>query len=80
MKAVAYMKPGDWAWIGLGVYVLVWDRFCPPGQLLSQRMDVYRAVEPVVTYSVFAYVVGHLTRKWPARVDPLTRLAIWLGK
>lgn len=68
------MSPGDRAWLALGAGVLTYELLCPPGQLMSQRMDAYRQRHPVLTHLVITYLALHLTRRWPAPIDPLHRL------
>ena len=74
------MKPGDWAWLGLAVTILVYEAAAPSGQLLSQRVDAYRERHPVATHMTITYLALHLTRRWPKPLDPLHQLACRLGK
>lgn len=74
------MKSGDWAWIALGAAVVAYEVFSPHGELLSEACDRYRRTQPIPTYLAIAYVAGHLARLWPERIDPLTLLAIRLGR
>lgn len=74
------MRAGDWAWLTLTAGVVVYELVAPPGQLLSEMMDVYRAAHPLTINCVIVYLAGHLTRVWPASVDPLTVLASWWAR
>ena len=74
------MKSGDWAWVALGTAVFAYEAFAPRGELLSEACDRYRQSRPIATYLTIAYLAGHSARAIPARIDPLTQLAIWLGK
>lgn len=74
------MRAGDWAWVVILSLVVAYELFCPPGQLLSQAMDAYRAAHPFLVQGAIVYLAGHLTRVWPAHFDPLTVLGIWLGR
>lgn len=69
------MSHHDWAWITLAVGVVVYEILAPPGQLMSEGMDKYRRHHPWVTVLAVVYVATHLLRVWPARIDPLHRLA-----
>ena len=66
--------------MAIAVFVVVYELACPPGQLLSQAMDGYRAAHPVLVWICVVYTAGHLLRVWPAAVDPLSLLWTWLGR
>lgn len=74
------MRSGDYAWLAMAAAILVYEVAAPRGELLTQAADRYRARRPVATYLVIAYIAGHLTRIWPQRLDPLTRLSSWAGR
>lgn len=74
------MRHGDWAWITLAVGVLSYEIMAPPGQLLSEAVDKYRARHPWVTVLAVGYVATHLLRVWPAPIDPLHQLARKLAR
>lgn len=74
------MKPGDWAWVSLGTGIFIYEIACPRGELLSEACDRYRNAHPLLTYAGIIYVAAHLARIIPEQVDPLTRLADWLGR
>ena len=63
------MKAGDWAWVALGAGVLVWDVWCPRGEMLSDASTRYVRAHPVVARAVMGYVAGHVMHVWPRRVD-----------
>lgn len=69
------MTAGDRAWLALAAGVVAYDVMAQPGEMLSQRMDAYRQRHPILTHLVIIYLAAHLTRRWPAHVDPLHRLA-----
>lgn len=73
------MKPSDHAWLALGAGIIAYEARAPHGELMSQAVDRYRARRPILTNAVVIYIAGHLTRVWPAHLDPLTRLARWAG-
>jgi hypothetical protein len=70
------MKHGDSAWATIGLGVLVYELYAPPGQLLSERVDCYRMRYPILTNAVILYLALHLLRVWPQPVDPLHQIAI----
>lgn len=74
------MRHGDYAWLALAAAVIAYEAAAPSGQLLSQRMDLYRNRHPYLTHLSIAYVALHLTRRWPQPLDPLHRMAAWLDK
>lgn len=74
------MKAGDWAWLALAVGILGYEAAAPRGQLLSERVDAYRASHPTITLALLVYIPLHLARLWPRRLDPLHRLAVKLGR
>lgn len=72
------MKPANVAWLTLAVAVLAYEVTAAARrdwELLSEAADRYRASHPVATHLTVVYVAGHLLRRWPARADPLARLA-----
>ena len=72
MKAVAYMRAGDVAWLAIFGYEVV--ALIKKWELLSEAMDRYRIAQPVLTYAGIGYCALHLARRIPERVDPLTLL------
>ena len=72
------MRPGDYAWLALAAAVLGYEIAAATRrdwELLSEAADRYRAGHPVITHLTVVYLAGHLTRRWPARVDPRHRMA-----
>ena len=72
------MRPGDYAWLALAAAVLGYEIAVATRRdwdLLSEAADRSRAGHPVITHLTVVYLAGHLTRRWPARVDPLHRMA-----
>ena len=74
------MKPGDWAWAALAAGIIGYEIGAPRGQLLSERVDAYRDSHPIITFAIICYIPLHLARVWPQSIDPLTQLAIRLGR
>lgn len=69
------MHRGDWAWSAIAAGVIAYEASCPPGELLSEAVDRYRAARPIATHLAVVYLAAHLLRRWPQRADPLTVLA-----
>lgn len=77
------MRPADWAWLGVAAAVVGYELHAAARrdwELLSEAADRYRAGHPVLTHLSVVYVAGHLLRRWPARLDPLHRLAGWIDR
>jgi hypothetical protein len=74
------MKHGDAAWAAIGLTVLVYECWAPPGQLLSEAVDKYRDRHPILTNSVIVFLAGHLLRIWPRHIDPLHQLAVRVNR
>lgn len=72
------MRPADAAWLALFAAVTAYE-IAAVGrhewELLSEAVDRYRRRHPVLVPVTVCYLAGHLTRTWPARIDPLHRLA-----
>ena len=76
------MKPADYAWAILAAAVLGYEITAATRrdwELLSEAADRYRRRRPILTHLTVAYLGAHLLRRWPARLDPLHRLALKLG-
>jgi hypothetical protein len=71
------VKHADYAWLALAAGVVTYERYAPPGQLLSEAMDRYRASHPIIARAAVCYLALHLLRAIPRRVDPLHRVATW---
>lgn len=74
-------RPADVAWLAVLGAVVAYDVVAAgrrEWELLSEACDRYRSRHPVLVHLAVSYVAGHLTRTWPARLDPLHRLADWL--
>ena len=74
------MKHADIAWLALAAGIVLYEAAAPPGQLLSQAVDRYRAKHPFITNGVILYISLHLLRQWPRRADPLHQIAVKLNK
>lgn len=76
------MRPADRAWLTLAVGVVGYEVVAcrrPGWELLSQAADRHRVRHPVLVHALAVYLAAHLTRRWPAQVDPLHRLAVKLS-
>lgn len=72
------MKTGDYAWLTLAAGVTAYEiaaALHPHTELLSEAVDRYRGARPIATYAAVVYLAGHLTRVWPQRWDPLSRIS-----
>ena len=71
------MRPADKAWATLGASILAYEIAAAVRgwELLSEAADRYRRRRPLLTHLSVFYLAGHLLRRWPARADPLHRLA-----
>lgn len=72
------MKPADIAWIAVAAAIVGYEVAAATRrdwELLSEAADRYRAGHPIATHLTVIYLAGHLLRRWPARIDPLHRLA-----
>jgi hypothetical protein len=63
------MRAADRAWLTLAAGIIVYDFAAPRGETLSDGCDRLRRSHPVLTYSIIAAVVAHLTRAVPPRFD-----------
>ena len=76
------MRHADYAWLTLAAAVLGYEIAAATRrdwELLSEAADRHRRRHPVATHLAVIYLAGHLLRRWPARIDPLHRLATRLG-
>lgn len=73
---------GDWAWIGIlaGITAYELHAIYRDGELLSEAADRHRDRHPILVHAAVAYLAAHLTRRIPARVDPLHRLTVRLRR
>jgi hypothetical protein len=77
------MRPADRAWIVLAAGVTAYEVAASrraSWELLSEAADRHRARHPVVVHVIAIYLAGHLTRRWPRQLDPLTRMSERLGR
>lgn len=77
------MRAADRAWLTLAAGITVYEVLAcrrPGWELLSQAADRHRARHPWAVHVAAIYLAAHLTRRWPARVDPLHRLASRLSQ
>ncbi len=68
------------AWIALLVLIGAWEVLAPPGQLLSEELDILVERWPVTTRVLVLLVALHLINWLPARFDPLHQLAVSGGR
>lgn len=54
------LSPADRMWLFLGFQILLWELFCPPGQLLSEAADRWIDRHPVLTRFGIIVVAAHL--------------------
>lgn len=69
------MKHADYAWAALAAGIVTYEASCPRGELLSEAVDRYRVVHPLIINGAILYLALHLLRCWPRRIDPLAHLA-----
>ena len=77
------MRVADRAWLAIAVTVTVYEIAAArrnEWELLSEAADRHRVRHPVLVHAAAVYLSGHLTRRWPRRLDPLTQLAERLGR
>lgn len=70
------MSKGDRAWVGLAVYVAVYDWLAWRRGWDTLSESYARSLtdrRKPVTLAVWAYLSAHLTRALPERFDPLRR-------
>jgi len=74
------MRAEDYGWPVVGGVAVGWEivALIKRWPLLSELMDRYRSGHRILVPAIIIYFAGHLTRFWPRRFDPLTRLAGWL--
>lgn len=68
------LRPGDRAWIVLGVGVAAWELLCPPDELLSEAADRYMLSHPWLTRAVAFTLAAHCCNVMPDRFDPIHQL------
>lgn len=74
------MRTADRAWLGLAAAILAYEAAAPRGELLSEGVDRYKSRRPVTTTAAVRYLACHLLNLIPPRFDPLTRIAVALGR
>lgn len=63
------LRPGDAAWLALGIGVLTYDLMARDGEQFSDATDRYTLLHPWITRLVIAATVVHLTRSIPPYLD-----------
>jgi hypothetical protein len=63
------LRPGDTAWIALGVGVLSYDIFCAEGNTMSEAADSYMAHHPWLVRGVAFAVAAHVCNLYPEKFD-----------
>lgn len=63
------LRPGDAAWLALGIGVLTYDLMARDGEQFSDATDRYTLLHPWITRLVIAATVVHLTRLIPPYLD-----------
>jgi uncharacterized protein (UPF0548 family) len=77
------MRVADRAWLAIAVGVAVYELAAarrPGWELLSEAADRHRARHPLAVHATAVYLAGHLTRRWPRRIDPLTQITARLRR
>lgn len=74
------MQYEDYGWLAVASVVVAVDGMAPRNRTLSHGFAKYRRRRPIVTAVVAGGLIAHLYGKLPASVDPLHRVAVWLGK
>lgn len=65
------VSPAGYAWRALGLTVLAYELWAPPGQLLSEEADRWMERNPWTTRFLVGALAAHLTNFVPDRVDPI---------
>ena len=67
---------GDRAWMA----ILVYELFCPPGEMLSESLDRRLARSRWLTEALIVYTALHCANRLPPRVDLFHQAARLLGR
>lgn len=59
------------AWIVLAALVVIWEIYCPEGELLSEAVDRWIEVHPILARIPVLLVAAHLANFLPDRIDPM---------
>lgn len=65
------MRPGDKAWLALGVGVLSYDALCGDGETMSETADAYMLSRPWLVRAIAFAVAAHVANAIPSQVDPI---------
>lgn len=65
------MRPGDKAWIALGVGVGTYELLCPESELMSEAASRYMQRHPWLVRSVAFLLAAHVCSIIPSAADPL---------
>lgn len=65
------MRPGDRAWIALGVGVGAYEVIAVEGELMSEAADRYMERHPWMVRAVAFTLAAHVANCFPDRYDPL---------
>lgn len=74
------MRPSTKAWLALGAGVAAYDIFSPPGETLSEAVDVALESDPfkrTITLAAIGVTALHLCNLLPERVDPFHHALKW---
>jgi hypothetical protein len=63
------IRPSTAAWGALIGGVLAYEAYCPNGEMLSERVDVWIENHPVITYATIGMTALHLANLLPPSVD-----------
>lgn len=67
-------RRSDWGWLGLAVYVVLFDFTAPDGETLSEACDRYLLSRPTLTKVAVTVVARHLLNDIDERIDPIALL------
>lgn len=76
---ISRTPPSTLAWIALGTLVIMWELFCPAGELLSEAFDRWISVHPFLARMGIIVLAAHLANCIDPRIDPIHQLFVVLG-
>lgn len=68
-----------WAWIAIGVFVIVHNLLCPHGHTMSEKFDEWIEVHPLLARAGVMLVALHVANLLRAELDPIHQLFVLLG-
>jgi len=70
------LRAADYAWLALGVGIVVYELAAPDGELLSAGWDRYLTHSPVLARVLPLVLCLHVVNLLPRRVDPVAGLFV----